>query len=95
MFIQEGLSSGSCSNSNVSSDHSFSCLNSEHVSRTPQSQRRTLKTKNAYFYWVTREQGSFDWFREIMNEIADSDIKVKITQIHFTSKLFAFAFMFI
>lgn len=36
-----------------------------------------LNTKNAYFYWVTREQGSFDWFRQIMSEIADSDIKVK------------------
>ena len=36
-----------------------------------------LNTKNAYFYWVTREQSSFDWFRQIMSEIADSDIKVK------------------
>ncbi|CAH2071135.1 unnamed protein product [Thlaspi arvense] len=69
--------SGSCSNSNMSSDHSFSCLNSEAGNRIPQNRRRTLKTKNAYFYWVTREQGSFDWFRDIMNEIADSDIKLR------------------
>ncbi|KAK1667423.1 hypothetical protein QYE76_055582 [Lolium multiflorum] len=27
----------------------------------------------AYFYWVTREQGSFDWFKGVMNEVADSD----------------------
>ncbi|KFK31902.1 hypothetical protein AALP_AA6G173900 [Arabis alpina] len=53
----------------------FSCLNSEARNRTPANQRRTSNTKNAYFYWVTREQGSFDWFREIMNEIADSDRK--------------------
>lgn len=91
MFIQEGLS-GSCSNSNVSSDHSFTCLNSEH---TPKNQRRTLNTKNAYFYWVTREQGSFDWFREIMNEIADSDIKVRIHifTLHL-NPLFVFTFEF-
>jgi len=76
LYSQECIS-GSCSNSNISSDHSFSCLNSEAASRIPQTQRKTLNTKNAYFYWVTREQGSFDWFKEIMNEIADSDRKVK------------------
>ncbi|KAL0730755.1 hypothetical protein Bca4012_026849 [Brassica carinata] len=65
----------SCNNSKVSSDHSFSCLNSEAGNRVPTNRRGTLNTRNAYFYWVTREQGSFDWFREIMNEIADSDIK--------------------
>lgn len=39
---------------------------------TPKT-KKTLKTTNAYFYWVTREQGSFDWFKGIMNEIADLD----------------------
>lgn len=78
LYFQECLS-GSCSNSNISSDHSFSCLNSEARSRIPQTQRKTLNTKNAYFYWVTREQGSFDWFKDIMNEIADSDRKVIYT----------------
>ncbi|KAI5081699.1 hypothetical protein GOP47_0001442 [Adiantum capillus-veneris] len=29
----------------------------------------------AYFYWVTREQGSFDWFKGIMNEVAECDQK--------------------
>ncbi|XP_050228786.1 respiratory burst oxidase homolog protein A-like [Mercurialis annua] len=35
--------------------------------------KTTLKTTNAYFYWVTREQGSFDWFKGVMNETADLD----------------------
>ncbi|KAH7686255.1 respiratory burst oxidase protein [Dioscorea alata] len=35
--------------------------------------KKALKTTNAYFYWVTREQGSFDWFKSVMNEIADLD----------------------
>ncbi|XP_040990787.1 respiratory burst oxidase homolog protein A-like [Juglans microcarpa x Juglans regia] len=35
--------------------------------------KKTLKTTNAYFYWVTREQGSFDWFKGVMNEIAELD----------------------
>ncbi|KAJ3671038.1 hypothetical protein LUZ60_008464 [Juncus effusus] len=35
--------------------------------------KRFLKTTNAYFYWVTREQGSFDWFKGVMNEVDDLD----------------------
>lgn len=30
-------------------------------------------TRRAYFYWVTREQGSFDWFKGEMNEVAELD----------------------
>lgn len=38
--------------------------------------KKTLRTTNAYFYWVTREQGSFDWFKGVMNEIAEIDQRV-------------------
>lgn len=34
-----------------------------------------FKTRRAYFYWVTREQGSFDWFKGVMNEVAEADHK--------------------
>ncbi|KAK8287363.1 hypothetical protein V6Z12_D07G053700 [Gossypium hirsutum] len=39
------------------------------------SKRRleNFKTRRAYFYWVTREQESFDWFKGIMNEVAEMD----------------------
>ncbi|XP_057521923.1 respiratory burst oxidase homolog protein A-like [Amaranthus tricolor] len=36
-------------------------------------QKKPLRTTNAYFYWVTREQGSFDWFKGVMNEVAELD----------------------
>ncbi|XP_045825825.1 respiratory burst oxidase homolog protein C-like [Trifolium pratense] len=43
----------------------------------PSHHKRTglsnFKTKRAYFYWVTREQGSFDWFKGVMNEVAEED----------------------
>ncbi|OWM89353.1 hypothetical protein CDL15_Pgr024101 [Punica granatum] len=29
--------------------------------------------ERAYFYWVTREQGSFEWFKGVMDDIAESD----------------------
>lgn len=46
--------------------------------------KKALRTTNAYFYWVTREQGSFDWFKGVMNEVADLDQRVFI----FTEYLF-------
>ncbi|KAG5249378.1 NADPH oxidase family protein [Salix suchowensis] len=36
-------------------------------------EQAALRTTNAYFYWVTREQGSFDWFKGVMNEVAELD----------------------
>lgn len=29
--------------------------------------------ERAYYYWVTREQGSFEWFKGVMNDVAESD----------------------
>lgn len=40
---------------------------------SPKKRKSTLRTTNAYFYWVTREQGSFDWFKGVMNEVAELD----------------------
>ncbi|KAF5726609.1 respiratory burst oxidase D [Tripterygium wilfordii] len=42
---------------------------------TPNNNRNKFKTQKAYFYWVTREQGSFDWFKGVMNEVAEMDEK--------------------
>ncbi|CAN7042677.1 unnamed protein product [Brassica rapa subsp. trilocularis] len=83
----EGLS-GSCSNSNVSSDQSFNCLNSEPGNSISTNRTGMLNTKNAYFYWVTREQSSFDWFRQIMSEIADSDIKGVIEMHNYLTSVY-------
>ncbi|XP_020594190.1 respiratory burst oxidase homolog protein F-like, partial [Phalaenopsis equestris] len=43
------------------------------ILKATQRPKWTLKTTNAYFYWVTREQGSFDWFKGVMNEVAELD----------------------
>ncbi|GLJ08832.1 hypothetical protein SUGI_0096820 [Cryptomeria japonica] len=48
-------------------------------SPSPRRWRRSNRGPvNAYFYGVTREQGSFQWFRGVMNEIAESDQKAVI-----------------
>ncbi|KAK1577712.1 hypothetical protein Q3G72_024180 [Acer saccharum] len=40
-----------------------------------------IKTSKAYMYWVTKEQHSFEWFREIMNEVAKKD-KKRVIELH-------------
>lgn len=32
------------------------------------------------FYWVTREQGSFEWFKGVMNEVAECDSDVLLNR---------------
>lgn len=41
----------------------------------------SFNTRKAYFYWVTREQGSFEWFKGIMNEVAEMDEK-SVIELH-------------
>ena len=48
----------------------------DNLMRITSKPKRVLKTTKAYFYWVTHEQGSFDWFKGVMNEIAELDQKV-------------------
>lgn len=55
------------------SDQSAGTTDSPSLNRISPKRRKTLKTTNAYFYWVTREQGSFDWFKGVMNEVAELD----------------------
>lgn len=43
---------------------------------TSSSKKRTYRTSCAHFYWVTREAGSFEWFKGVMNEVAEMDKKV-------------------
>ncbi|KAL7167620.1 hypothetical protein ACSBR2_038144 [Camellia fascicularis] len=55
------------------SDQSVATTESASLNKVHLKTKKTLKTTNAYFYWVTREQGSFDWFKGVMNEVADLD----------------------
>ncbi|PON39891.1 Respiratory burst oxidase [Parasponia andersonii] len=55
------------------SDLSAGSGDSTNPNRVSPKRKKALKTTNAYFYWVTREQGSFDWFKGVMNEVAELD----------------------
>ncbi|KAK1401699.1 respiratory burst oxidase-like [Heracleum sosnowskyi] len=43
--------------------------------------RKPFNTTNAYFYWVTREEGSFEWFKNVMNEVAEKDTE-HVIELH-------------
>lgn len=32
--------------------------------------------ERAYFYWITREQASFEWFKGVMDDVAEHDFNV-------------------
>ncbi|KAI4315478.1 hypothetical protein L6164_028280 [Bauhinia variegata] len=55
------------------SEQSAGSTDSPSLNKISPRQKKALKTTNAYFYWVTREQGSFDWFKGVMNEVAELD----------------------
>ncbi|XP_015069955.1 respiratory burst oxidase homolog protein C [Solanum pennellii] len=52
------------------------------------SGRNSFNTRRAYFYWVTREQGSFDWFKGIMNEAAEMDHKGVIEMHNYCTSVY-------
>ncbi|KAJ7969368.1 Respiratory burst oxidase-like protein [Quillaja saponaria] len=54
---------------------------SSHNKGGNKSSTKGFKTRKAYFYWVTREQGSFDWFKGIMNEVAELD-ENEVIELH-------------
>ncbi|KZV44991.1 hypothetical protein F511_32737 [Dorcoceras hygrometricum] len=55
------------------SDQIGGSFDSSSHNKVSPKRKKTLRTTNAYFYWVTREQGSFDWFKGVMNEVAELD----------------------
>ncbi|XP_017218212.1 respiratory burst oxidase homolog protein C [Daucus carota subsp. sativus] len=46
-----------------------------------QSSASGFKTRKAYFYWVTPTQGSFEWFKGVINEVTDAD-KNGVIEMH-------------
>ncbi|KAF8104221.1 hypothetical protein N665_0176s0032 [Sinapis alba] len=61
------------------SDFSWNSHSSSYTTITPTStQGGKKKAVKAHFYWVTREPGSVEWFRGVMEEISDMDCREQI-----------------
>ncbi|CAH8295699.1 unnamed protein product [Eruca vesicaria subsp. sativa] len=48
---------------------------------SPARKGELFRTKRAYFYWSTKEQGTFDWFKSVMDEVAEADVN-NIIELH-------------
>ncbi|XP_062203298.1 respiratory burst oxidase homolog protein B-like [Phragmites australis] len=46
------------------------------------TRRDAFMTRRVYFYWCTREEGSFEWFRGVMNEVAERDARGDVVELH-------------
>lgn len=57
---------------------------------TPGVKKKPQRITNAHFYWVTREPGSFEWFKEVMDDVAEMDHKVNYYIFSCTCQLKAF-----
>ncbi|KAF3439730.1 hypothetical protein FNV43_RR18008 [Rhamnella rubrinervis] len=58
------------------SDDSMNSFTSSNL--TPGGKKKSQRTTNAHFCWVTREPGSFEWFKGVMDEVAEMDHKGQI-----------------
>ncbi|XP_016461963.1 respiratory burst oxidase homolog protein E-like [Nicotiana tabacum] len=68
---------------------SYDSWRSVATSSVASSGRKKLqRTKNAYFYWVTREPGSFEWFKGVMNEVAEIDHKGQIEMHNYLTSVY-------
>ncbi|KAL5703571.1 hypothetical protein ACHQM5_022103 [Ranunculus cassubicifolius] len=45
----------------------------ESTGRKLESGNQPFVTSQAYFYWSTREEESFEWFKEVLNEVSEKD----------------------
>ncbi|KAL5206554.1 hypothetical protein ABZP36_034763 [Zizania latifolia] len=55
--------------------------NSFSVSTASSNRKREYRTRCAHFYWVTREPLSFEWFKGVMNDVAEMD-KKGVIELH-------------
>ncbi|THF98257.1 hypothetical protein TEA_018356 [Camellia sinensis var. sinensis] len=68
------------------SDDSFTSFTSSNL--TSSEKKKLQGTTNAHFYWVTREPGSFEWFKGVMNEVAEMDHKGQIEMHNYLTSVY-------
>lgn len=52
------------------------------------SDKHDFKTRKAYFYWMTKEQGTFEWFKGVMNEVVEMDHKGVIEMHNYCTSVY-------
>ncbi|CAN1291064.1 Respiratory burst oxidase homolog protein E [Linum perenne] len=70
------------------SDYSSNSYASSSATGGSTIKKKTLRTTNAHFYWVTREPGSFEWFKGVMDEVAEMDHKGQIEMHNYLTSVY-------
>ncbi|KAJ0915519.1 putative NAD(P)H oxidase (H(2)O(2)-forming) [Helianthus annuus] len=70
----------------ISGDSLLSLASSNMASTT--EKKKSRRAKSANFYWVTREPGSFEWFKGVMNEVAEMDHKGQIEMHNYLTSVY-------
>ncbi|KAI3830607.1 hypothetical protein MKX03_016439 [Papaver bracteatum] len=78
--LAEDQTDSSVTDMSRSEDNSLNSINSQTTvsaatTTTSSMKKKPQRTTSAHFYWVTREPGSFEWFKGVMNEVAEMDQK--------------------
>ncbi|KAM6599986.1 respiratory burst oxidase homolog protein E [Cannabis sativa] len=68
------------------SDDSLNSFTSSNI--TPGGKKKSQRTTNAHFYWVTREPGSFEWFKGVMDDVAEMDHKGQIEMHNYLTSVY-------
>lgn len=55
---------------------------------SPARKREMFITKRAYFHWSTKEQGTFDWFKNVLDEVAEADVNNVIELHNYCSSIY-------
>ncbi|EYU28303.1 hypothetical protein ABFS82_12G131400 [Erythranthe guttata] len=55
---------------------------------TSVGKKKPQKIRSAHLYWVTREPGSFEWFKGVMNEVAEIDHKGQIEMHNYLTSVY-------
>ncbi|KAL8160916.1 hypothetical protein V2J09_012405 [Rumex salicifolius] len=74
----------SCTETSTSDDS----LNSIASSTATQPVKKRMRTKSAHFYWVTREYASFEWFKGVMDDVAEMDHKGLIDMHNYLTSVY-------
>ncbi|GAA0170738.1 oxidase [Lithospermum erythrorhizon] len=75
--------------SNTETSKSEDSLNSfASPGTTLSGKKKSQRTKSAHLYWVTREPGSFEWFKGVMDEVAEIDQKGQIEMHNYLTSVY-------
>ncbi|CAF2118824.1 unnamed protein product [Brassica napus] len=57
-------------------------------SNSPARKSELFRTKKAYFYWSTKEQGTYEWFKSVMDEVSEADVNNVIELHNYCTSIF-------